>query len=107
VLADWVRTRELFTLEQAVRMMTLVPATAWNFADRGLVREGFVADLNVIDPATVAPELVTAEADLPGGLTRLVERARGIRATTVAGEVTLREGEPTGAFPGRLLRRRA
>ena len=49
--------RQAFTLEEAVRMVTYDPATAWGFYDRGLVREGFVADLNVFDPATLAPEM--------------------------------------------------
>ena len=56
LLAYWVREREAFTLEEAVRMITLAPATAWGLADRGLVREGFVADLNVFDPDAVAPD---------------------------------------------------
>jgi N-acyl-D-amino-acid deacylase len=104
LLAYWVREREAFTLEEAVRMLSFVPATAWGFADRGLVREGFVADLNVFDPATVSPELPTIEHDLPAGAPRLVQKATGFRATIVAGEPVLRDGEPTGALPGRLIR---
>ena len=57
LLAYWVRERQAFTLEEAVRMITSDPATAWGFSDRGLVREGMVADLNVFDPATVAAEM--------------------------------------------------
>ena len=87
-------------------MLTLAPATAWGFADRGLVREGFVADLNVFDPARVAPELPTVATDLPGGAKRLKQGARGFLATVVAGEVLLRDGEHTGALPGTVLRRR-
>ncbi len=56
LLSHWVRERQAFTLEQAVRMLTLVPATHWGFSDRGLVREGFVADLLVFDPDTIAPK---------------------------------------------------
>ena len=61
----WVREREAFTLEEAVRMITFVPATAWGFADRGLVREGFAADLNVFDPATVAPSCRSSRPTCP------------------------------------------
>ncbi len=104
LLAYWVRQREAFTLEQAVRMITLVPATAWGLADRGLVREGFVADLNVFDPDTVGPELPTVQHDLPCGARRLVQKAAGFRATVVGGEVVLDNGEHTGARPGQLLR---
>jgi N-acyl-D-amino-acid deacylase len=77
----------------------------WGFADRGLVREGLVADLNVIDPATVAECLPTVERDLPSGAARLAQRATGYLATIVGGEVLLEHGEHTGALPGALLRR--
>jgi len=104
LLSHWVREKQAFTLEQAVRMLTLVPATYWGFAERGLVREGFVADLVVFDPDTIAPELPEVVHDLPAGARRLVQRARGIAATVVGGEVLLRDGKHTGALPGRLLR---
>ena len=104
LLSHWVRERQAFTLEQAVRMLTLVPASHWGFADRGLVREGYVADLLVFDPETVAPEMPEVVHDLPAGARRLVQRARGIAATIVGGEIVLRDGKPTGALPGRLLR---
>jgi N-acyl-D-aspartate/D-glutamate deacylase len=104
LLAYWVRAKQAFTFEEAVRMLTSVPADAWGFAERGLVREGAVADLNVIDPERVAPALPTVEHDLPAGARRLVQRAVGFRATIVAGEIVLADGEPTGRLPGRLLR---
>jgi len=104
LLAYWVREREAFTLEEAVRMLSSVPANAWGFADRGLVREGFVADLNVFDPARVAPAMPTVEHDFPAGARRLVQKSDGFLATVVAGEVVLRDGAHTGALPGRLLR---
>jgi N-acyl-D-aspartate/D-glutamate deacylase len=104
LLSHWVRERQAFTLEQAVRMLTLVPATYWGFADRGLVREGFAADLVVFDPDTIAPEMPQVVHDLPAGARRLVQKAAGIAATVVNGQVLLRDGEHTGALPGRLLR---
>jgi N-acyl-D-aspartate/D-glutamate deacylase len=104
LLSHWVRAKQAFTLEQAVRMLTLVPATYWGFADRGLVREGFAADLIVFDPDTISPEMPEVVNDLPAGARRLVQRARGIAATIVNGEVLLRDGKPTGALPGQLLR---
>jgi len=104
LLSHWVRAKQAFTLEQAVRMLTLVPATYWGFADRGLVREGFAADLLVFDPETISPEMPEVVADLPAGARRLVQRARGIAATIVSGEILLRDGKHTGALPGRLLR---
>ena len=104
LLSHWVRAKQAFTLEQAVRMLTLVPATYWGFADRGLVREGFVADLIVFDPDTISPEMPEVVNDLPAGARRLVQRAAGITATIVNGEVLLRDGKHTGALPGQLLR---
>ncbi len=104
LLSHWVRRTQAFTLEQAVRMLTLVPATLWGFSDRGLVREGFAADLVVFDPETIAAEMPEVVDDLPAGARRLVQRTRGIAATVVNGEVLLRDGKHTGALPGRLLR---
>jgi N-acyl-D-aspartate/D-glutamate deacylase len=104
LLSHWVRTRQAFTLEEAVRMITLVPATLWGFADRGLIREGLAADLVVFDPDTIAPEMPEVVDDLPAGARRLVQRTRGVAATVVNGEVLLRDGKHTGALPGQLLR---
>jgi N-acyl-D-amino-acid deacylase len=106
LLSHWVRQRQEFTLEEAVRMITLAPATAWGFADRGLIREGFVADINVFDPETITPDLPAVAADLPGGAKRLVQKASGFVANVVAGQVVLDRGEHTGALPGQLLRTR-
>jgi N-acyl-D-aspartate/D-glutamate deacylase len=106
LLAHWVRDRQDFTFEDAIRMLSFAPARAWGFQDRGLVREGLVADLNVIDPATVAPALPTVVHDLPAGGKRIEQKAVGIRATIVAGEVVHESGNHTGALPGRLIRGR-
>jgi N-acyl-D-aspartate/D-glutamate deacylase len=104
VFSHWVREKQAFTLEQAVRMVTLVPATLWGFADRGLIREGMAADLVVFDPDTIAAEMPEVVDDLPAGARRLIQRTRGIAATVVNGEVLLRDGKHTGALPGQLLR---
>jgi N-acyl-D-amino-acid deacylase len=106
LLAYWVRDRQEFTLEQAVSMITLAPAMAWGFSDRGLVRPGLVADLNVFDPATVGPAVPTLVNDLPADGLRLEQRSDGFLATLVAGEVTIENGSLTGTTPGRLLRRK-
>jgi N-acyl-D-amino-acid deacylase len=104
LLGHWVRDRQEFTLEEAVRMITLAPALAWGLHDRGLLRPGLVADLNVFDPATVGPAVPTLVDDLPGGGRRLEQRAHGFSATLVNGRVTIRDGALTGVTPGRLLR---
>ncbi len=104
LLSHWVRARQALTLEQAVRMLSFVPASYWGFTDRGLIREGMAADVVVFDPDTIAAELPEVVRDLPAGAKRLIQRTRGIAATVVNGEVLLREGKHTGAHPGRLLR---
>jgi N-acyl-D-amino-acid deacylase len=104
LLAHWVRKQQAFTLEKAVSMLTLVPATLWGFHDRGLIREGMAADMAVFDPDTIVAEMPEVMDDLPAGARRLVQRARGMKATIVNGEVLLRDGKHTGALPGRLLR---
>jgi N-acyl-D-aspartate/D-glutamate deacylase len=106
LLGYWVRERREFTLEEAIRMITLAPALAWGFTDRGLLRAGMAADLNVFDPATVGPAVPRLVDDLPGGGLRLEQRSMGFAATVVAGQVTIDEGVPTGATPGRLVRSR-
>jgi N-acyl-D-aspartate/D-glutamate deacylase len=104
LLSHWVREKQAFTLEQAVRMLTLVPATNWGFHDRGLIREGMAADMVVFDPDTIAAEMPEVVDDLPAGARRLIQRCRGVAATVVNGEVVLRDGKHTGALPGQLLR---
>jgi N-acyl-D-aspartate/D-glutamate deacylase len=104
LLSHWVRAKQAIPLEQAVRMLSFEPATHWGFWDRGLIREGMAADLLVFDPDTIAPEMPEVTRDLPAGARRLTQRARGIAATVVNGEIVLRDGKPTGALPGRLLR---
>ena len=104
LLGHWVRDRRALTLEEAVRMVTLAPANAWGFPDRGLVRAGMVADLNVFDPATVGPAVPALVDDLPAGGRRLEQRSEGFLATLVGGDVTIFEGSLTGSTPGRLLR---
>lgn len=107
LLAYWVRERQAFTLEEGVKMITLTPAMAWGFTDRGLLRPGCIADVNVFDPQTLAPQVPTIENDLPTGARRLKQKSSGIMATIVGGKVAFRDGEHTGALQGRLLRSRA
>jgi N-acyl-D-aspartate/D-glutamate deacylase len=104
LLSHWVREKQEFSFEQAVRLITYDTATAWGLHDRGLIREGMNADLLVIDPDTVAPLMPTVEHDLPAGAKRLVQKSTGIRYTLVNGQVMLEDCRPTGALPGRLAR---
>ena len=96
-LAEWVRDRNVFSLEEAIRMITSVPAAIWGFADRGLVRPGYAADLNVFDPDSIQPELPSVVNDLPTGAPRLLQKSSGIAATIVNGEIIVEGGESTDA----------
>ncbi len=105
LLGHWMRQREVFTLEQAVSMVTMEPARVWKFPERGLLREGLIADINVFDPKTIGPAFPTVETDLPGGAKRLKQKSIGMLCTIVAGQVTIKDGELTGSLPGQLIRR--
>jgi N-acyl-D-aspartate/D-glutamate deacylase len=104
LLAYWVRERQEFTLEEAVRMITHQPAAVWRLHDRGRLAPGYAADLTIFDADTVAPRMPELVEDLPGGARRLVQRADGYAATIVNGEVVMRDGEAGEARPGRVLR---
>jgi N-acyl-D-aspartate/D-glutamate deacylase len=100
----WVNRRGAFTLEQAIRKMTHDNARAFELRGRGLVKEGYQADLVLLEADRVRPHLPRIENDLPGGARRLVQKADGIRATIVNGAVTLENGESTGNFSGQVLK---
>ena len=104
VLAHWVRDKDAFSLEEAVRELSFVPATHWGLRGRGLLREGWAADVVIFDPETVGPRLPELTYDLPAGARRLKQQSDGFLASVVNGEIVLRHGEHTGALPGRLLR---
>ncbi len=92
------------TLAGMVRSLTADCAHAVDLNDRGRIAPGLRGDLNVIDLARLALRRPHMIYDLPTGGGRLTQEAQGYVATIVAGEVTYREGEPTGALPGRLVR---
>jgi N-acyl-D-amino-acid deacylase len=107
LLTHWARDRrrgERLPLEYLVRRQSRDTAVLYGLQDRGVLAPGMKADVNVIDLdalALAAPEMVF---DLPAHGRRLVQRARGYRATIVSGAVVAQDGEATGALPGRLVR---
>jgi N-acyl-D-aspartate/D-glutamate deacylase len=107
LLSHWVREKQAFTLEEAVKLITCDTATQFGFHDRGLLREGMAADIVVFDPDTVGPRMPEVVCDLPAGAKRLKQKCDGMHATIVNGQVLLRDNEPTGNLPGRLLRKKA
>lgn len=92
------------TLPKAVAAMTAAPAAAIGLGDRGLIRAGYKADLNIIDLQNLTLHAPEIAQDLPAGGRRLRQHADGYVATIVSGEVTYRHGTPTGRLPGRLVR---
>jgi len=106
-LAHWTRDRKRgarIALEKMVAMQTADTAALIGLHDRGRIAPGLRADINVIDHARLRLKPPVVAYDLPAGGKRLLQRADGYEATIVAGAVTYRNGEPTGALPGRLLR---
>lgn len=104
VLSHWVRTEKLFTLEEAIRRMTSAPARILGLGDRGTLRAGMKADVNVIDPSAVAecqPEIVN---DFPGGAPRFIQRSQGFKTTLINGAVSVEDGAHTGTRAGTVLR---
>jgi N-acyl-D-aspartate/D-glutamate deacylase len=106
LLAYWARDakEQVFPVQEIVRRLTSDTARAAGLHDRGVLRAGLRADVNVIDMAALGLEAPRMVADLPAGGRRLLQRARGYAATIVAGTVTYRDGTATGALPGRLVR---
>jgi N-acyl-D-aspartate/D-glutamate deacylase len=106
-LTHWTRDRTRgpkLPLAQMIKAQTRDTAETVGLYDRGLVMPGYRADLNVIDYDRLTLKRPEVAYDLPAGGRRLIQRAEGYVATLVAGQVTYRDGEPTGALPGRLLR---
>jgi N-acyl-D-aspartate/D-glutamate deacylase len=103
-LGDSIRGRQLVAVEEAVRLMTDVPARVFGLRDRGRIAEGFHADIALVDPATVDAELPLLTPDLPGNSPRLLAKPVGVHRVFVNGVETIVDGEPTGATAGTVLR---
>ena len=88
----------------AIRKLTHETAAVVGLHDRGSIRLGAKADLNVIDYDRLALAAPHPTYDLPAGGRRLRQESQGYRATVLSGRVTYRDGQPTGALPGRFVR---
>jgi N-acyl-D-aspartate/D-glutamate deacylase len=107
MLTHWTRDRdrgERVSVEMIVHKQCRETAELYGLLDRGLVAPGMLADLNVIDYDALELENPEVRDDMPGGGRRLLQGARGYVATIKRGVVTYRNGVPTGAHPGRLVR---
>ena len=109
MLSHWTRDRSRgprFTIEEAVKLQTHDTAELYGLGDRGTLEPGKKADVNVIDYDNLRLGPPRMTYDLPTGAPRLLQRAEGYLATIMSGQVTWRNGEPTGARPGVLVRGR-
>jgi N-acyl-D-amino-acid deacylase len=104
LLGEWVREKQVMTLENAVRRLTFDSASTFGLYDRGLLRPGMTADITVFDPDTVKPLPEFVVHDFPAGGWRFKEPAAGIYCTFVNGRMLMKEGNHTGNLPGRVLR---
>ncbi len=104
LLAYWVRQRRRLTLERAVEKLTSAQAKMWNLRDRGVLRPGAFADLNVIDFDRLDLQLPEVRHDLPTGAPHLHQGAFGYDASVVNGRILMREGKHLGAYPGVVLK---
>lgn len=104
VLTKWVKDKQQIELSQAINMLCRQPAELYSLHDRGLIKEGMKADVNVIDFDELKLRTPHIVHDLPAGGRRFLQNADGIDITIKAGEVIYENGEATGALPGRLVR---
>ena len=104
LLTHWVRDRGALSIEAAIHKLAGEPAAWLGLHDRGVLREGLRADINVIDLASLTLERPALVRDLPAGGKRFLQRATGYRSTLVRGEVIADDGRLTAARPGRIAR---
>ena len=103
-LADCIRGRQLISIERAVQLMTSAPAALFGLRDRGVLREGAIADIFVFDPITIDSDNAALVTDLPGNSSRLTAGSRGVARVYVNGVAIIEDGRATGATPGTVLR---
>src|SRR5215472_3588340 len=107
IISHWARDRvkgAQFPLEFLVRKLSSDTARAYGLHDRGELRPGLLADINIIDFDNLTLHRPEAIYDLPAGGRRLVQRVEGYRYTVKSGQVTFDDGKHTGALPGSLVR---
>ena len=97
IIREYVLERGLMTMEQAIRKMTAMPAERVGLLDRGYLKEGYAADINIFDPAAVR-DMAT--------FTKSKQLAEGIAYTLIGGEVAAAASRKTSGAYGRLLKRK-
>ncbi len=103
-LGRWVREKGAMSLEEGVKALTSTPAKLAGLGGIGVIEAGASADLCIFDPDVVGPKPVEIWDDLPGGESRHVKRANGVRDVIVNGVPLLHDGVSTEELPGKVLR---
>jgi N-acyl-D-amino-acid deacylase len=98
IFAKYVRQEHVLSVEEAVRKLTSLPADVLSLTDRGRLRQGAYADIVIFDPKTIQDHSTYAKP---------MQYATGVTDVLINGKLALRDGEPTGNLPGRILRGRA
>ena len=103
-LTHWIREKGMFSLEEGIRRMTSDTADLFGIQNRGRLRQGSFADINVIDFDGMSLEYPEIVNDFPGGAGRFIQRSTGYSKTIVNGEVFMQDGEHSGVLNGKMLR---
>ncbi len=103
-LSHWVRERSLYSIPEAIRRLTSAPARIIGTQDRGILKPGMKADINVIDFSNLNEQMPEMVHDFPGGAGRFIQRARGYKATICNGSIILEDDYHTGERPGSIIR---
>lgn len=103
-IRHWALDKELVSLEEVIRRFTWMPASVAGIHDRGLIREGMAADIFIFSTEELQLRKHELVQDVPGGETRYVQKAEGIKHAIVNGRLTLNDDQHTGDLPGRMLR---
>jgi N-acyl-D-amino-acid deacylase len=104
VLKYWIKERQVYSLPQGIRKMTSDAARIMGLRDRGTLKVGQRADVNVFDFERVTQLQPQIVHNFPGGAPHFTQRARGYKATLVNGQVNVRDDKSTGARAGMILR---
>ena len=104
VLSHWCRDEKLYDIAEAVRRLSSAPARIMGLSDRGILKPGMKADLNVIDFSNLHEKQPEIVHDFPHKSSRFIQRANGYLATLCNGSVLLRDDEHTGARNGTVIR---
>jgi N-acyl-D-amino-acid deacylase len=104
VLSHWGRDVGFYSLEEAIRLLTSAPARVLGLTDRGSIKPGYFADINILDIDKLGERMPELVNDFPGGARRFIQRAQGYETTICNGEIILSSDEHTGTRSGRVLR---